>query len=101
MPQYFQMTHEFPKQSVSVDDTSSSPSKTTHMDRTSGQTALGEPARPVAKRAVKPDPLRGVLAERIPEMVPDLFTPSQLLDLTAASLPNFNLVDGTARPPSR
>ena len=60
MPQYFQMTHEFTKQSVSVDDTS-------------GQTALGEPTRPVAKRAVKPDPLRRVLAERIPEMVPDLF----------------------------
>ncbi len=95
MPRDFPVTHEYPTHNVSTDGANGPPSMASYQDRTSGQTAIGEPTRPAAKPMVKPAPQAPHEAERVPAMVPDLFTPSQLLDLTAVSLPNFNLVDGT------
>lgn len=61
------------------------------MEYTKGRTALGRKAYPRAPQQAKPP----TEAEQVPAMVKDPFDSSQLLDLTAASLPNFNLVDGT------
>ena len=59
-------------------------------DVTSGRAAIGgtylSPYPPNAPVAT---------AERIPALIADPFEPDSLLDLRAASLPNFNLVDGT------
>ena len=60
-------------------------------DYVTGRTALGKPGY----LRTKPAPTVSPKAERMPALVQDPFDPSFLLDLTTASLPNFNLVDGT------
>jgi hypothetical protein len=57
----------------------------------SGQTAFGPPGFSTAK----PDTELHPGDDQVPAMVVDPFDSSSLLDLTTASLPNFNLVDGT------
>jgi Papain family cysteine protease len=90
------ITHNYPQANGSSTDGSlqgrSSPSTSSSppADFTQGRTTIAgthpRPQRPSAPVAT---------AERIPAMIPDPFEPHSLLDLTAASLPNFNLVDGT------
>ncbi|TKV80112.1 hypothetical protein FDV58_17845 [Bradyrhizobium elkanii] len=63
-------------------------------DYTSGRTALIDPKRRGEARPA-PAPYGRQAAEQLPAMVRDPFDAARLLDLTAASLPNFNLVDGT------
>jgi hypothetical protein len=64
-------------------------------DDTRGRTALGS-THPTTRppRPIQPPPSVPVV-EQLPAMVRDPFEPDRLLDLTAADLPNFNLVDGT------
>src|SRR5215469_1457095 len=45
--------------------------------------------------SLKPKAVLPSEVEKAPRMVPDPFDPTHLLDLTQASLPNFNMVDGT------
>ncbi|MGX1757210.1 C1 family peptidase [Streptomyces lydicus] len=73
------------QQSVQLDPAWGDPDK-----RPPGENALHAISYP----RLSPEDLP-VEAEPVPTMVPDPFDPSKMLDLSAADMPAFNLVDGT------
>jgi hypothetical protein len=84
------VTHSYPQGNASTPGSSSDTLTSPSAEVMRGRTAIGGPPQ----RPRRPSPPVAV-AERLPAMIPDPFEPHYMLDLTAAALPNFNLVDGT------